>query len=74
MKHIFGCSCGGGLDFSIEKGQLYHLVRNGVTVARFDTEEKARIYAEALAKGIDWGYTAGFDKAKTKYQAITAIN
>lgn len=59
MKHIFGFSSG-GISFSIEKGQMYHIVKNGVTMARFDTEEKARMYADALDKGIEWGYSAGY--------------
>ena len=64
MKHIFGYS--GNVAFSIEKGQLYHLVHNGQTIARFDTEEKARLYADGLAKGIDWGYSAGYEKFRVK--------
>ena len=66
MKHIFGYSGSEGVAFSIEKGQLYHLIRNGQTIARFDTEDKARLYADGLMKGLNWGYSAGYEKFRVK--------
>ena len=65
---IFGYS-GGDIEFIIVKlpnGKLrkFAVKHNNQFVAFFDTEEKVRLYSEGLQKGIDWGYSAGYDKFK----------
>lgn len=62
MKHIFGyADTHNKFDIELLRG-LYCLYHNGKQIARFDTEEKARIFSDGLQKGLEWGYATSYKR------------
>jgi hypothetical protein len=54
MTKIFGWTIGKKHKGEVTKsGKYYRFFNNGILLARFDSEEKARLYFDAFEKGIE---------------------